>query len=100
MMQGDSYPVPVVIKKKDGTIVTDTAVQDVEIVLGNMRKSFADGTVTYVNGQWLFHLTQEETFGITAPVKAQIRIKWNNGDVEGCNLGSVTAEYSRSKEVL
>ena len=100
MMQGDSYSVPVVIKKSDGSVVTNNDVLDVEIVLGNLRKSLSDGSITYANEKWLFPLTQEETFGFASAVKGQVRIKWKNGDVEGVPLDRTVVNYSRSKEVL
>ena len=100
MMQGDAYNIPFVIKKADGSVVRDVDVLDVEIVLENLKKTAGEGQIRYENGQWLFPLAQEESFGFTSAVKGQVRIKWLNGEVEGCKLDRVPLEHSRSKEVL
>ena len=100
MMQGDSYHIPITIKRSDGSLVSDKDVLDVEVVLGNLTKKASSGQLHYEEGQWLFPLTQEETFGFATVVNAQMRIKWPNGEVEGCNLGKINVSYSRSKEVL
>lgn len=100
MMQGDSYDIPFIIKKADGSVVRDVDVLDVEIVLENLKKSVSEGQIRYEDGRWLFPLTQAESFRFTSAVKGQVRIKWLNGEVEGHKLDRVPLEYSRSKEVL
>ena len=103
MMQGDAYNLKIEILNEDQDVVTPEAVSDVEITIGSLRKTYASEEVTYDEGleRWLFPLTQEETFRFTpARVKAQVRVVWNNGNVEGVSLGTVNVLESISKEVL
>lgn len=101
MMQGDSYGIPVEIKRGDGAAVTNADILDVEVVIGSLRKTYRNGDIAYTNGKWIFPLTQEESFSFpSGEVKAQVRVKWRNGEVVGCSLGRVTVNYSRSKEVM
>lgn len=103
MMQGDSYNLKVTILNKDKTPVTPDDVRDVEITVGSLSKTYANNEVTYNEGieQWLFPLTQEETFKFApARVKAQVRIVMKSGIVEGVPLGTVNVLESISKEVL
>ena len=49
----------------------------------------------------MFPLSQAETFGcMPAAPKAQVRIKWANGVIEGKPLHGVRIDESISKEVL
>lgn len=101
MMQGDSYRLPVLIQKADGTVITDADVANVEICIGRMIKTTKSGEVTYSNGYFHFPLTQEETFKLAvAPVKVQVRVAWPDGSVEGLVLGTMHVLESTSKEVL
>lgn len=103
MMQGDSYSLSIEILKADGTQVTAADVSDVEITIGHLRKTYAEGTVSYhsASGIWLFPLSQEETFRyLPSKVKGQVRVVWNNGDVEGISLGDINVQESISREVL
>ena len=103
MMQGDSYSLPIEILKVDGTLVTDADVSNVEITIGHLRKTYADGAVKYDStaGAWKFPLSQEETFQyLPASVRGQVRLVWKNGEVEGIPLDGVRVKESISKEVL
>ena len=103
MMQGDSYGIPIEIKQKDGEVVTPTVVEDVEIAVGHIIKTFKTGGVGYdaTEGKWVFILTQEESFKLPAStVKAQVRVMWDETHVEGASLGYIDVEESLSKEVL
>lgn len=103
MMQGDSYNLEIEILDADGVAVTDSEVLDVEITIGFLRKTYAKHEVTYSEalGKWLFPITQEESFKLPATgVKAQVRVAWNTGGVEGVSLGCVHIDESTSKEVL
>ena len=103
MMQGDSYSLKVEILNSDKSVVTPADVTDVEITVGSLRKTYANNEVTYNEGleRWLFPLTQEETFRFTpAKVKAQVRVGWTDGTVEGASLGTINVLESISKEVL
>lgn len=103
MMQGDSYGLPIEIKKSNGTALTPEDVSDVEIVIGHLIKTHKRKEITFDadSGMWVFPLTQEETFSLPAMrVKGQARIAWASGGVEGVPLGYVNVSESYSKEVL
>ena len=103
IMQGDQYAVPVEILTSDGRPARGDTFAEVEIVIGDMRKTLTSGEVTYdADGQvFLFPLTQEETFTMRdLPQKAQLRVKTKSGDVVGRNLGYIIIGVSQSKEVL
>ena len=100
MMQGDSYGIPVEIRNSKGEVVTAADVSDVEIVVGGLRKSYKKGEVKYSDNKFIFPLTQEETFRFSGSVKAQVRVVWPSGDVDGVFLGNVEVATSLSKEVL
>ena len=103
MMQGDSYSLEIEILTADGTVVTDADVSNVEITIGHLRKTCADGAVRYDPGigAWKFPMTQEETFQyLPSRVRGQVRIVWKNGDVEGISLEGIRVKESLSREVL
>ena len=101
MMQGDSYGLMIEILNSDGMSITLEDVSDVEISVGLLRKTFADGEVVYADGYWVFPLSQEETFKLpSGKVKAQARVVWANGVVEGVALDEVRVSESISKAVL
>ena len=103
MMQGDSYILPIEILNADGSVVTADSVIDVEITIGFLRKTYKSATVSFDAslGKWLFPITQEESFQFPASrVKAQVRVRWKSGGVEGASLGTINVAESLSKEVL
>lgn len=101
MMQGDSYNLGIKILNNAGSPVTPDDVRDVEITIGHLRKTYLGTSLTYSDGLWLFPLSQEETMGYwPSSVKAQVRVAWANGVVEGKPLYGVRIDESISKEVL
>jgi len=101
MMQGDSYNLGIRILNNAGNPVTPEDVKDVEITIGHLRKTYRNAEVLYSDGYWLFPLTQKETFGYwPQSVKAQVRVVWLNGVVEGEPLYGVRIDESMSKEEL
>lgn len=101
MMQGDKYNMSILLRNNAGQVITPTDVANVEIAIGNMVKNYKSGTVTYRDGLWLFPLEQEETFAQwPRKCKAQVRVEWRNGAIEGQELEGVRFEESISKEVL
>lgn len=101
MMQGDSYSLDIEILSADGSVVTDADVSNVEITIGHLRKTYADGLVRYVDGVWKFPMTQEETFKyMPSLVRGQVRVVWKNGEVEGITLDGIRVKESISREVL
>ena len=102
MMQGDSYSLDIEILDADGTAITDTELANVEITIGHLRKTTADG-VRYdsATGVWKFPITQQETFQFhPSRVRGQVRLVWNNGEVEGIPLDDIHIQESISREVL
>ena len=101
MMQGDSYNLGFTVTNNAKVPVTPDDIQDMEITIGHIRKTYRNNQITYFNGKWLFPLTQGETFGYwPKAIKAQIRILWANGIVEGKPIYGVRINESTSKEVL
>ena len=101
MMQGDSYGLKINILNSDKVAVTPDDVTDVEVTVGTLRKTYSDNQVIFYDGKWIFPVTQEETFKLPAArVKAQVRVVWANGEVEGVSLGLINVLESISKEVL
>lgn len=101
MMQGDSYNLGIRIENNAGMPVTPADVIDVEITIGHIKKKYSDAALSFSDGVWMFPLSQSETFGcMPASPKAQVRVKWANGVIEGKPLYGVRIEESISKEVL
>lgn len=101
MMQGDSYGLKIEILNSEGGSVTPADVSDVEIAVGFIRKTYAKGEVLYSDGLWIFPITQAESFKLPATrVKAQVRVAWKDGFVEGVSLDEIRIHESISKVVL
>lgn len=101
MMQGDSYNLGFTVLNNAKSAVTPDDIQDMEITIGHIRKTFRNSQLTYENGKWLFPLTQKETFELwPKAIKAQIRILWADGIIEGKPIYGVRIHESLSKEVL
>ena len=101
MMQGDSYNLGFTVLNNAKSPVTPNDIQDMEITIGHLRKTYRNAQITYENGKWLFPLRQEETFGYwPKATKSQIRIMWANGIIEGKPIHGVRIFESISKEVL
>lgn len=102
MMQGDSYKIPIEILAENGA--TDPTVFDeVEIVVGSMRKTMTGGEITYSQEDkfFLFPVSQKETMNLPQMVKAQVRVKLNGSeDVIGIDLGEIDVAKTMSKAVL
>lgn len=101
MMQGDSYNLGIRILNNAGNPVTPEDIKDVEITIGQLRKTYRNAQVTFHEGLWLFPLSQKETLDYwPSAVKAQVRVMWANGVVEGKPIYGVRINESISKEVL
>lgn len=101
MMQGDSYNLAFTVRNNAGAIVTPSDILDMEITIGHLRKTYRNIQITYKDGKWLFPLSQEETFGYWPKnLKAQCRILWADGILEGKPIRGVRIDESISKEVL
>lgn len=104
MMQGDQYPLGIsLVYKADGTPVRDVDVEDVEITIGPLRATLSAGQLSYDSALnlWLFPVEQAQTLELWPKhYRAQARIVWPGGYVEGMDLGRVRLNESNSKEVL
>ena len=101
MMQGDACLLGISILNNAGIPVTPADVADVEITIGHLKKKYSDAALSFRGGVWMFPLSQSETFGcLPAAPKAQVRVKWANGVIEGKPLYGVRIDESISKEVL
>lgn len=101
MMQGDSYNLGFTVLNNAGVPVTPNDIQDMEITIGHISKTYRNAQIIYMDGKWLFPLSQNETFGYwPKATKAQIRILWANGILEGKPIHGVRVNESLSKEVL
>ena len=100
IMQGDAYPIRILLKTKEGVTVTPSDVSDVEITIGGIRKSYADGDVTFDDGAWIYPLTQDVSFRFVNRVRCQARVKFVGSDVIGRFIDNISVVNSDSKEVL
>lgn len=101
MMQGDAYNLGFRIRNNAGSPVTPGDVRDVEIAIGNIVKTYRKAELSYVDGLWMFPLSQEETFGCwPSSLRAQVRVVWSSGVVEGKPVYGIRIHESLSKEVL
>ena len=101
MMRGDAYEIALTLTDEESQAITDADVTDVEIVLGGIRKTYANGDVTFSDGKWIFPISQEETLnGLPSVSGLQVRVKYTLGDVVGATVGNVYVLPSSSNEVL
>ena len=102
MMRGDAYCLPIKIETDSGT-ATSESFTDVEVCIGNtIRKTLSSGNVIYDAERALFlvPLTQEETLGLHARARVNVRCKYPGGDVIGVDLGVLEFTPSLSREVI
>lgn len=101
MMQGDSYYLGFKVLNNAKANVTPADIMDMEITIGHIRKTYRQAQLAFDGNRWLFPLSQKETFGYwPKAVKAQIRILWANGVIEGKPIHGVRINESISREVL
>lgn len=100
-MQGDAYEIEVTLLDLDDNVIDAEQVEDVEIVLGNIRKQYADGGLTYRGEAWIYPLSQSETLALSAlAYPFQARVKFVGGEVVGAFIDTVYVKRSGSKRVL
>lgn len=101
MMQGDACRLGISILNNAGNPVTPDDVNDIEITIGQLRKTYSNNELLYQSGLWMFPLSQADTFGFRHPkVDAQVRVAWKNGVIEGKPLYGIRIDESISREVL
>ena len=101
MMQGDSYYIGFTVLNNARVPVTPDNIDDVEITIGHLRKTYRNAQVIFDSGKWMFPVTQQESFGYyPKATRAGIRVLWKDGTVEGKEIRGVRIRESISKEVL
>lgn len=85
----------------DGEPVTDGDIEAMEVILGGISKLYP-GDVIYINGQFCFPLTQDESFGIEADrYDLLIRPKFADGTVTGVlKAGDIEIVETESRRTL
>lgn len=98
--QGSTYKLPIKIKR-GGKIITDADVKKVELAIGGVIKTYPDDA-TFEGEQFIFPLSQEDTFKMTAKGSAQYqaRVVFNDDSVKPTEVKSLGVIASISKEVL
>ncbi len=102
IMQGDQYAI-VFTGTQDGKPLDLSAVELIEFIVGGLRKVYPDEVTTDEDGNFLFPLTQEETFTFKSAVQSiQVRVKFAGAEpvVIGVGLDGVRVSDSISKVVL
>ncbi|MBP0989967.1 MAG: hypothetical protein J5874_02160 [Oscillospiraceae bacterium] len=96
MMQGDQYSLKI---KGTGFDIGD--VEKIEFTVGNLSKTYP-GQVVYdpSSEEFLFPLTQRETFGMCGRQPAEARIKFSSGNIQGAVIDPIDVIESISgKEI-
>lgn len=104
IMQGDQYLLPVTIKY-NGDNIDISKVSIIQLMIGNLIKYYKSdgiGEITYNEDkkEFYFPLSQEETFAMEGPQEAEIRIKFENEEIRGNNIGVISLGYSKIKEEI
>ena len=101
IMQGDARSLYIELLKPGDVVIEPKDIADVEITLGLLTKSYRKGQLVFSNGVWIFPLSQRETLALRAAVqKAQVRVRWPSGEVEGVFLGRIYIGESLSRREI
>ncbi len=101
LMQGDARSLYIELLKPGDVTVAPEDVADVEVTLGLLTKTYRKGQLTFIDGVWFFPLTQSETLAMKATVqKAQVRVRWPSGEIEGVFLGRIYMDESLSRKEI
>lgn len=101
MMQGDACYLGIQIHNNAGNPVTPADIRDMEITLDTLKKTYTSGMLRYQDGLWLLPLDQRETLSLPGrSIRAQVRVCWRNGVVEGAPILGITLAETLSQEVL
>ena len=73
--QGDQYSIPFLVRR-GGEIVSPDMVTDIVIAIGDIVRSYRDGTLSYFEGKWLFPIYKEETLKMPDDVSYQIQVHY------------------------
>nr|DAM92045.1 MAG TPA: hypothetical protein [Caudoviricetes sp.] len=102
IMQGDQYAI-VFTGTQDGAPLDLSKIEMIEFIVGKLRKIYPGEVATDTDGNFLFPLTQEETFQFKSASQAvQIRVKFTGSApvVIGTSIEGIRVSDSISKVVL
>ena len=102
IMQGDQYAI-VFTGTQDGEPLDLSKIEMIEFIVGKLRKVYPGEVTTDTDGNFLFPLTQEETFQFkSASQTVQIRVKFTGAEpvVIGTSIEGIRVSDSISKVVL
>lgn len=102
IMQGDQYAI-VFTGTQDGEPLDLSKIEMIEFIVGKLRKIYPGEVATDTDGNFLFPLTQEETFQFKSASQAvQIRVKFAGAEpvVIGTSIDGIRVSDSISKVVL
>lgn len=71
--QGDQYNIPFLIRH-NGEVVTPDKVSDVVIGLGELVRSYRDGTLSYFDGKFMFPIHKKETLIMQENISYQVQL--------------------------
>ena len=86
--------------KVDGKPLDISKVDLVEFSFGNLIKMYPSVDVSFEEGSFFVHLTQEETQAFDDSITVQIRVKFINGNVVLSNRRTMTVKEALSKEII
>ena len=84
----------------DGKEIDISTVEVVEFSFGDLKKLYPSDSVSYENGVFLIHLTQEETQEFGSSITVQVRVKFNDGNIPLTRKKVLPVVESLSKEIL
>lgn len=71
--QGDQYSIPFLIRH-GGEIITPEMVTDLVIAIGEVVRSYSDGTLSYFEGKWMFPIYKRETLKMPDDLSYQVQL--------------------------
>lgn len=101
-MQGDQYLLPIEIEVDDKPINIEDFKQ-IQFKVGNLLKYWnhdQDSEVIYIDGKFLFPLSQQETFNFRGQQEIQIRLQDYQNNIVGKRYGSIDVMNSLTKEEM
>jgi len=90
--QGDQYYLPFFIKDH-GVEVTPDNSDDIRIKVGKIVKTLSSGDLVFINGRFLFPITQEQSLSWKGDVRCQAQRKIGD-DVRGTDVYSICVQPS------
>lgn len=104
MFEGDQYFIRIVLtigEGEDERSLVPADIQDLEVIIGDKSKTYLEGGVSYdsENEEWLYYITQEESFCFPSLMKCVARPKIA-GNVYGVDLGTISISDIETRRVL